>query len=77
MLIRTEPFRDFDPFAQQIWGTTERPAAMAMDAWRDGEQIVMEFDLPGVDRDSVDLDAPRNMLTVRAERRRDPARTSR
>jgi HSP20 family protein len=69
MLVRTDPFRDFDRLAQQIWGTTARPAAMPMDAWRDGEQIVVEFDLPGVDPESVDLDVERNVLTVRAERR--------
>ena len=69
MLVRTDPFRDFDRLAQQIWGTTARPAVIPMDAWRDGEQIVVEFDLPGVDPDSVDLDVQRNVLTVRAERR--------
>jgi HSP20 family protein len=69
MLVRTDPFRDFDRLAQQIWGTPARPAAMPMDAWRDGEQILVEFDLPGVDPDSVDLDVERNVLTVRAERR--------
>ena len=69
MLVRTDPFRDFDRLAQQMLGTTVRPAAMPMDAWRDGEQIVVEFDLPGVDPDSVDLDVQRNVLTVRAERR--------
>jgi HSP20 family protein len=69
MLVRTDPFRDFDRLAQQIWGTTARPAAMPMDAWRDGEQVVVEFDLPGVDLDSVDLHVERNVLTVRAERR--------
>ena len=69
MLVATDPFRDFDRLAQQVWGTTARPAAMPMDAWRDGEQIVVQFDLPGVDMYSVDLDAERNMLTVRAERR--------
>ena len=68
MLVRTDPFRDFDGLTQQIWGTKARPAAMPMDAWRDGEQIVVAFDLPGVDLYSVDLDVPRNMLTVRAER---------
>jgi HSP20 family protein len=31
---------------------------------------VVQFDLPGVDMYSVDLDGPRNVLTVRAERRR-------
>ena len=69
MLVATDPFRDFDRLSQQVWGTTARPAAMPMDAWRDGEQIVVQFDLPGVDMYSVDLDVPRNMLTVRAERR--------
>ena len=48
-----------------------RPAVMAMDAWREGEQFIVEFDLPGVDPASVDLDAERNVLTVRTER---PAR---
>jgi HSP20 family protein len=69
MLVRTDPFRDFDRLAQQGWGTRARPAAMPMDAWRDGQQIVVQFDLPGVDLYSVDLDVPRNVLTVRAERR--------
>ena len=69
MLVAADPFRDFDRLTPQIWGTPARPAAMPMDAWRDGEQIVVQFDLPGVDMYSVDLDVPRNMLTVRAERR--------
>jgi len=69
MLVATDPFRDLDRLAQQIWGTPARPAAMPMDAWLDGEQIVVQFDLPGVDMYSVDLDVPRNVLTVRAERR--------
>ena len=68
-MLATDPFRDFDRLARQIWGTPARPAAMPMDAWRDGEQIVVQFDLPGVDMYSVDLDVPRNVLTVRAERR--------
>jgi len=69
MLLRTaDPFRDFDRLTQQVLGTTNRPAVMAMDAWREGDTFVIEFDLPGVARDSVDLDVERNVLTVRAER---------
>jgi HSP20 family protein len=68
MPVHTEAFRDFDRLAQQIWGTTAQPAAMPMDAWRDGQQIVVQFDLPGVDLYSVDLELARNVLTVRAER---------
>jgi HSP20 family protein len=69
MLLRnTDPFRDLDRLAQQVLGTTNRPAVMPMDAWRQGDQFVIEFDLPGVSAESVDLDVERNVLTVRAER---------
>src|SRR5687768_14016216 len=69
MLLRTtDPFRDLDRIAQQLMGTTNRPAVMPMDAWREGDRFVIEFDLPGVNTDSVDLDVERNVLTVRAER---------
>ena len=69
MLLRTaDPFRDLDRLAGQVLGTTNRPAVMAMDAWREGDVFQIEFDLPGVARDSIDLDVERNVLTVRAER---------
>jgi HSP20 family protein len=41
---------------------------MLMDAWREGDRFVVEFDLPGVSPDSVDLDVERNVLTVTAQR---------
>jgi len=69
MLLRnTDPFRELDRLASQLSGTTSRPAVMAMDAWREGEQFVIEFDLPDVRRESIDIDVERNVLTVRAER---------
>jgi HSP20 family protein len=73
MLLRTtDPFRDLDRLAQQFFsgspGTTNRPATMAMDAWREGDTFVLEFDLPGVSPESIDLDVERNVLTIRAER---------
>lgn len=68
MLMRTDPFRELDRFAQQVFGTAARPAAMPMDAWRQGEEFVVEFDLPGIDADSLDIDIERNVVTVRAER---------
>jgi HSP20 family protein len=68
MLVRTDPFRDLDRLTQQFFGTSSRPAVMPMDAWREGDEFLLEFDLPGVDPDSVDLDVERNVLTVRAER---------
>jgi HSP20 family protein len=71
MLMRTDPFRDFDRLAQQVLGTPSRPAAMPIDAFRRGDQFVVQFDLPGVDPGSIDLTVERNVLTVHAERRRD------
>jgi HSP20 family protein len=71
MLMRTDPFRDLDRLTQQVFGTTARPAIMSMDAWRDQDKFVVEFDLPGIDVSSIDIDVERNVLTVRADR---PAR---
>ena len=68
MLMRTDPFRDFDKIAQQLLGTNARPSAMLMDAWRADDRFLVEFDLPGVDPASVDLDVERNVLTVTAQR---------
>lgn len=69
MLLRTtDPFRDFDRLAQQMLGTTNRPAVMPMDAWRQGDTFVIELDLPGVSREAIDIDVERNVLTVTAER---------
>ena len=68
MLMRTDPFRDFDRLTQQLLGTSGRPTVMLMDAWREGDHFVVEFDLPGVAADSVDLDVERNVLTVTAQR---------
>lgn len=68
MLMRTDPFRELDRLAQQVLGTTARPAAMPMDAWREDQEFVVAFDLPGVSPDSVDLDIEQNVLTVKAQR---------
>jgi HSP20 family protein len=71
MLMRTDPFRDLDRLTQQAFGTpgtTARPSAVPMDAWRDGDRFIVEFDLPGVEPSSIDLDVERNVVTIRAER---------
>lgn len=71
MLMRTDPFRELDRLTQQLFrgdGTLAHPAAMPMDAWRDGETFVVQFDLPGVAPDAIDLDVERNVVTVKADR---------
>jgi HSP20 family protein len=71
VLMRTDPFRDLDRLTQQMFGnvgTATRPSVMPMDAWRDGDVFLLEFDLPGIDPGSIDLDVERNVLTIKAER---------
>jgi HSP20 family protein len=73
MLMRTDPFRELDRLTQQVLGTNgtlARPSVMPMDAWRDGDTFHVEFDLPGINPNSIDLDVERNVVTVKAERPR-------
>src|SRR5215216_2457581 len=70
MLMRTDPFRELDRLAEQFFGTTARPAVMHVDGYREGDWFYVDFDLPGVDPDSIDVTVERNVLTVRAERTR-------
>ncbi|MEU0007051.1 Hsp20/alpha crystallin family protein [Streptomyces sp. NPDC006314] len=69
MLMRTDPFREFDRLAQQVLGANARPSAMPMDAYRSGDDFLVHFDLPGIDPETIELDVERNVLSVRAERR--------
>ncbi|MEU2996163.1 Hsp20/alpha crystallin family protein [Streptomyces sp. NPDC006995] len=71
MLMRTDPFRELDRVAQQLMGpgTWSKPSVMPMDAYREGDEYVVAFDIPGVTADALDIDVERNMLTVKAERR--------
>ena len=68
MLIRTDPFRDLDRLTQQVFGTTARPAAMPMDAYRQGDTFYVHFDLPGVRADSIDLTVSTFCSTVKIGR---------
>lgn len=69
MLMRTDPFREFDRLTQQAFGSRPRSSVMPMDAYRKGDRFVVHFDLPGVDAASIDLTVEKNVLTVAAERR--------
>ena len=68
MLLQHDPFRDLDRLTQQVFGTVARPTSMPLDAWREGDEFVVELDLPGIDPSKLDIDVERNVLTIRAER---------
>ena len=64
MLMRTDPFRQWDRLFEPTTAMTA-----AMDAFRLGDVITVQFDLPGVDADSIDLQIERGELRLNARRR--------
>jgi HSP20 family protein len=64
MLIRHDPFREFDRFFAPVNRTPQAP----LDAYRRDETVYVEIDLPGVLPESIDVTVERNVLTVRATR---------
>ena len=73
MVMRYDPFREFDRLTQQLVGTRRRPRMMPMDAYRRGDRFIIHFDLPGVESDAIELTVEKNVLTVKAERSWTPA----
>ncbi|MHB1554489.1 MAG: Hsp20/alpha crystallin family protein [Acidimicrobiales bacterium] len=70
-LVRSDPFRELDRLAQQLWGdgrTRSSSLSMPMDAYRKGDVFLVQIDLPGVQSDAIELTVEDNVLTVRAER---------
>lgn len=70
MLMRFDPFSDFDRLSRQMWSNT-KSNFMPVDAYRSGDKFYLHLDLPGIDPDSIDLTIEKNSLTVSAERRWD------
>jgi HSP20 family protein len=74
-LVRSDPFRELDRLAQQVWGMASGPRslAMPMDAYRKEDMFLIQFDLPGVSAESIELTVEDNVLDVKAERPAPPA----
>jgi HSP20 family protein len=69
MLMRFDPFREFDRLTDEAFAATRtKAAAMPIDAYREGDRFFLAVDLPGVDPSSVDVTVEKNVLTIRAER---------
>jgi HSP20 family protein len=60
----------FDPFAEfsRVFASDRSLVAVRMDAVRRDNEIELRFDLPGIDRDSIDVTVDRGVLTVSAKR---------
>jgi HSP20 family protein len=69
-LLRYDPFREMDRFAEQVLGSgaPARAPFMPMDAVRSGDRVQIVFDVPGVAPEAIDVSVERNILTVKADR---------
>jgi HSP20 family protein len=72
LLTSIDPFvqefeRQFDRLARQAAGQGGG-AVMAMDGIRREDDVVLRFDLPGTDPDSIEVTVDRGVLSVTAER---------
>jgi HSP20 family protein len=67
MLMRFEPFREFDRITEQMVNE-QRARPMPVDAYRRGNEFKVHFDLPGVDSRLIELTVEKDLLTVRATR---------
>jgi HSP20 family protein len=67
MLMRFDPFRDFDRLTRSLTINARQPW-MAMDAYRQDDRVLLQLDLPGVDPGSIDVSFESGTLTVKAER---------
>jgi HSP20 family protein len=74
MLMRFDPFAELDRLTGQLWrgGLGGSSSFMPVDAYRSGDHYLVQFDLPGIDPDSVDLTVEDNVLCISAQRRWQP-----
>ncbi|MBW8486938.1 Hsp20/alpha crystallin family protein [Actinomadura parmotrematis] len=73
LLTSIDPFvqefeRQFDRLARQASGRGAEGAPMPMDGIRRADDVVLRFDLPGIDPGSVEVTVDRGVLTVSARR---------
>ncbi|MBI0296576.1 Hsp20/alpha crystallin family protein [Streptomyces sp. PRKS01-29] len=69
MLARTGALGDLDRLVHQLAQTaTTVGTVIATDAWRDDEALYLQFDLPGMDRSSIEVTTERDRLILTAER---------
>lgn len=62
-----DPFKELQSFVNQTLNQT-KSLGMPMDLYRDGDTFRADFDLPGVDPASIDVDIEDRTITIRAER---------
>lgn len=63
--------RDFDRIVRRAFGPASFGPALPMDTVRRDGELVLRFDVPGVDPEKIDVTVDRGVLTVSATREED------
>lgn len=68
MAMSFDPFSDLDRLTDGLLQFRPGPRFMPVDLFREGDQYILNADLPGIDPGSVDVDVDGQLLTIRAQR---------
>lgn len=68
MLVRFDPFQELERLTSDAFASARRSAHLPLDAYRRGHEYVVSVDVPGVDPNTIEVTADKNVLTVRATR---------
>ena len=72
MLVRYDPFDEWDQFLAGVLAGVAGPRRVPIDAIRRGDRVEMSCELPGVDPAMIAVTVDGNVLAIRAERVVDP-----
>lgn len=67
MIMRIDPFRELDKIATTL-SSEFRYGFTPLDIYKEGDEYILEFDLPGADPNSIDLKIENGVLTLQATR---------
>src|ERR1700712_2435973 len=68
MAMSFDPFSELDRLTGNLLQFRPGPKFMPVDLYRDGDQYILNADLPGIDPGTVDVDVDGQLLTIRAQR---------
>ena len=68
-LMRFDPFRELDRFAEQALASARTARTLPMEAFRRGDQFIVALDVPGMKPSDIDVTVERNVIEIDARRR--------